>query len=385
MKYKEHFSAQMRTQMTDVWKEVFNLFTDLRDEKYAYVDEKGYEWHNIKLDEYRFINIVKTLYEKLNTPNSRCLVKDFHDQLSPASISKHRFCLEKDNQILCYTDSRITEYERNIIFGGLYYVLYKQQESLKEPNVVEKVKQIACKNGIPFLHYFYYFEEALLGKHTISSQPAEKPVGRSVKEYDQLLEICTQLENYKLWIEDTMATQGQYFPDHVKQELHDLKKCLDVCQKSLPLGGLKPQACGATIVVPKGTSPVHIKDYIQKQFSQIYNQYFSALISSSSLPKTNSQKSFRNIIQNVDPDKLLSILHQHIDGKGGKDVGIVIGAALYKYHYLTRYPTEMEFSQEFTDITSGWRAIQNAFKEPAENKKDAFSADIMSIELKIPE
>ena len=270
MNYKEHFSAQMRTQMTDVWKEVFNLFTDLRDEKYAYVDEKGYEWHNIKLDEYRFINIVKTLYEKLNTPNSRCLVKDFHDQLSPASISKHRFCLEKDNQILCYTDSRITEYERNIIFGGLYYVLYKQQESLKEPTVVEKVKQIACKKGIPFLHYFYYFEEALLGKHTISSQPAEKPVGRSVKEYDQLLEICTQLENYKLWIEDTLTTQSYYLPDHAKQELHDLRKCLDACQASLPLGGLKPQTCGETIVVPKGTSPKTIESFIKEKFAEIY-------------------------------------------------------------------------------------------------------------------
>lgn len=274
MRYKEHFSPQMRTQMTDVWKEVFNLFTDLRDEKYAHFDEEtGYEWHNIKLDEYRFINIVKTLYEKLNTPNSRCLVKEFHDQLSPAAISKHKFRLEQGNQILCYSDSRITEYERNIIFGGLYYVLYKQRESLKEPTVVEKVKQIVCRKGIPYLHYFYYFEEALVERPSISSQSAEKPVERSVKEYDQLFEICTQLENYKLWIEDTLSTQGQYFPDQVKQELHDLKQCLDVCQKSLPLGGLKPQVCGATIVVPKGTSPKTIEIFIKEKFAEIYAKW----------------------------------------------------------------------------------------------------------------
>lgn len=273
MTYKEHFSAQMRTQMKDVWKEVFNLFTDLRDEKYAYVDEKGYEWHNIKLDEYRFINIVRTIYEKLNTPNSRCLVKNFHDQLSPAAISKNRFRLEKSNQIICYADSRITEYERNIIFGGLYYVLYKQRESLQEPTVVEKVKEIGCRKGIPHLHYFYYFEEALLGKTSISSQPMEKSGGRSVEEYDKLLEICTQLENYKLWIEDTLVTQGQYFPDHVKQELHNLKQYLDVCQKSLPLGGLKPQACGETIIVPKGTSPDTITTFIKDEFPIIYTDW----------------------------------------------------------------------------------------------------------------
>lgn len=99
----------------------------------------------------------------------------------------------------------------------------------------------------------------------------------------------------------------------------------------------------------------------------------------------NSQKTFRSIIQNIDPDKLLPILHQHIDGKGGKDVGIVMGATLYKYHYITRYPTEAEFTQEFTDITTKWRAIKNAFKEPHENGRDAFSIDIRSIELKIIE
>lgn len=101
--------------------------------------------------------------------------------------------------------------------------------------------------------------------------------------------------------------------------------------------------------------------------------------------KITNQKSFRSLIQNVDPDKLLPILHQLIDGKGGKDVGIIIGATLYKYHYLTRYPTEVEFTQEFTNITTQWRAIKNAFKEPHENGRDAFSIDIRSIELKIPE
>lgn len=101
--------------------------------------------------------------------------------------------------------------------------------------------------------------------------------------------------------------------------------------------------------------------------------------------KITSQKTFRSLIQNVDPDKLLPILHQHIDGKGGKDVGIIIGATLHKYHYITRYPTEAEFTQEFTDITTQWRAIQNAFEEPNENGRDAFSLNIRSIELILPE
>ena len=270
MLYKKYFDPKDRTQMTGVWKDVFNLFTDLRDESYEHIDGEEQAWHDIKLNEYRFINIVRTIYEKLNTPNSRCLVKDYHHQLSRAEISKDGFREEQGNQIIRYCNSHITEYERNIIFGGLYYVLYKQRESLVEPEVVEKVKQIACANRIPSLHYFYYFEAALVGRPIISSDPVQTSGGRSVEEYDKAFENSCKIENYKLWIESILETQRQYLPEDIQQALHDLRKCLEVCQKSLPLGGLKPQACGETILVPKGTSPDTIADFIKEEFPTIY-------------------------------------------------------------------------------------------------------------------
>lgn len=383
MTYKEYFSPQKRTQITGVWKDVFDLFTNLRDNTSARIDEQGYEWHDIKLDIYRFINIVRTMYEKLNTPNSKCLVKEFHDQLSRAAISRDRFCLKKGNQIICCNNSHITEYERNIIFGGLYYVLYKQQASFVERGLAEKVKAVACKERIPHLHYFYYFENALSNSPK-QFAPIETNKGRTVAEYDKMFEQSIQIENYKKWLQQSLDANREYFHENAIKEYDQIRNSLDACQKSLPTNGVKPQTCGATIEVPKETTPNHIKDYIQKHFSDIYNQYFS-VPNLLTLPKNRSQKSFRNIIQNVNPDKLLRVLHQHIDGKGGKDVGIVIGAAFYKYHYLTRYPTETEFTQEFTNITTQWRAIQNAFKEPTANGNDAFSIDINSIELKIIE
>lgn len=98
----------------------------------------------------------------------------------------------------------------------------------------------------------------------------------------------------------------------------------------------------------------------------------------------NPQKSgFETIIQNVDASRLLSVLHTMIDGKGGRDVGLVLGAALWKYHYLTRIPTESQFMTEFPTVTTKWRAIKNQISTPLPNGQDAFSQSIRNIEINI--
>lgn len=74
-------------------------------------------------------------------------------------------------------------------------------------------------------------------------------------------------------------------------------------------------------------------------------------------PKKGKQKSFRDIIQYYDPERLLERLHQLIDGKRGADVGSVLLKALEK-NYLTRRPTQKEFESEFKLIGT-WGAISN--------------------------
>lgn len=275
MRYKIHFIEQQLSQMTDVWKEVFNLFIDLRDESYAHIDESGQEWYCIKLDEFVFINIVKTIYDRLNTPNSRSLVKKEFDALSPASISRDYFQIIKGNEITKIINSHITEYERNILFGGVYYVLSKQKKSLAEPSVVEKVKQIICYKGNPSVHYFLYFEEALYGK-PLPIAPVITYRGRTVEEYNANLEKSKRIEMYKKWIDGILNIDSLLHPEAIK-ELQRLKECLSACQASLPLHGVKPQDCGEKIESPIGISPDDIKSFIKEEFADLYDEYFPSL------------------------------------------------------------------------------------------------------------
>lgn len=87
------------------------------------------------------------------------------------------------------------------------------------------------------------------------------------------------------------------------------------------------------------------------------------------------EKSFRDIIQYEDPDKLLARLHHLIDGKGGADVGAVIMNAKYINGFLSRYPTKAEFKSEF-DLIGSWSAIHNYF-EQSSNTALAKAGDII--------
>ena len=76
-------------------------------------------------------------------------------------------------------------------------------------------------------------------------------------------------------------------------------------------------------------------------------------------------KSFRDIIQYPDKDKLLERLHELIDGKGGADVGAVLLNAYSIKPYLTGKPTQAEFKSEF-ELRGTWQAISNYMNENSE-------------------
>ena len=62
-------------------------------------------------------------------------------------------------------------------------------------------------------------------------------------------------------------------------------------------------------------------------------------------------------------------LHRRIDGSKGKDVGVVLAAATYKYKVLSRTPTETEFRKEFSNIQEcSWRSISTWLRKPVTEK-----------------
>ena len=71
--------------------------------------------------------------------------------------------------------------------------------------------------------------------------------------------------------------------------------------------------------------------------------------------KPKAKKNFADIIQYPNKDELLRRLHFLIDGKGGKDVGLVLCRAI-SLNYLTRKPTQSEYESEFRLIGT-WLAI----------------------------
>lgn len=276
---KEHFTPRNCAQMGDVWYDVFNHFVDLQDNSHPYIDENGNEWFYVKFDKYLFINIVKTLYEKLNTHNSRHLVKELHDQLRPSVIQKERFCIAKVDKLQCNTDSHITEYERNIIFGALYYVLYRQQDVLVEPSVVEKVKQHALYPNNPYPHYVDYFIDKLSEEpqiHEYEQSTEDSSIPNNEDNYSELekADMNIEIEKYMEWIGSILDQQIQNLQNRDLIELNRIQTCLEECKKTLKIG-VDPRKCGIEIDIPKNTSPDTIKTYIKERFLDIYTIYFS--------------------------------------------------------------------------------------------------------------
>ena len=83
---------------------------------------------------------------------------------------------------------------------------------------------------------------------------------------------------------------------------------------------------------------------------------------------TNSHDFLKLIIAD-DPNLVLRELHRRIDGRKGKDIGVVLGAAAYKYKVLSRTPHKNEFEIEFPNIQKcSWRSISEWLKKPLTEK-----------------
>lgn len=79
----------------------------------------------------------------------------------------------------------------------------------------------------------------------------------------------------------------------------------------------------------------------------------------------NGCEKMADLLIGIDKEKFLSILHEHIDGKGGKMVAVILQKA-FNEKKLLHFPSEALFMKEF-DITTTWEAVRKHL-DSTENK-----------------
>lgn len=96
----------------------------------------------------------------------------------------------------------------------------------------------------------------------------------------------------------------------------------------------------------------------------------------------HNRRAFESLIVSPNKDAVMQELHRRIDGSKGKEIGIVLAAAAYKYHVLSCTPTETEFREEFPNIQKcSWRSISEWLKKV--NRTEDLRPDILTVELEL--
>lgn len=74
--------------------------------------------------------------------------------------------------------------------------------------------------------------------------------------------------------------------------------------------------------------------------------------------KSSKEKHFKDLMQCEDKENILSRLHSHIDGQGGKAVALILLKAKDE-KLISKLPSEKEFYSEFKETEGKWRSISH--------------------------
>ena len=80
-----------------------------------------------------------------------------------------------------------------------------------------------------------------------------------------------------------------------------------------------------------------------------------------------------------DKESVMARLHELLDGKGGKQVALILAAAMYKYHYIISMPTEKQYTSTFR-LTGSWKAVSSYIKAHT-TSNGVFNESIDHIEI----
>ena len=123
------------------------------------------------------------------------------------------------------------------------------------------------------------------------------------------------------------------------------------------------------------------------QMGKYFLEYIKVMHCKAEQPKTIIQmdnakdQSFSKILQcpKVERQRVISRLHELLDGKGGMHVALVLAAAKHKYHYLIAYPTEKQYRSEFS-LRGTWRGVTSYLKSHTTSTGE-FTESIEHIEI----
>ena len=112
----------------------------------------------------------------------------------------------------------------------------------------------------------------------------------------------------------------------------------------------------------------HMKDQDVQRFEEtLFNGYDDLLEQwdNESQPTKSASdiQSFDSLLQCSadDKDRVISRLHELLDGKGGQQVALILAAVMYKYHYIISMPTERQYASEF-QLKGVWRSVTDYLK-----------------------
>lgn len=120
----------------------------------------------------------------------------------------------------------------------------------------------------------------------------------------------------------------------------------------------------------------YISEWLADGETSVNNGEEELNIKQADVKKTANRRNrtFADLIQYEDKEKLLKRLHHLIDGHSGAEVGAVLLRAYSIDHYLTRCPTRAEYESEF-ELIGGWDAIRNFISR--NNSKSSRANDVI--------
>jgi hypothetical protein len=186
-------------------------------------------------------------------------------------------------------------------------------------------------------------------------------------------DICMALESYEQQTKDILfhaEISGTDYMDVGDSEV--LKHFTDIAVKNKGRKDYLTEDEAAECVLRLHNILEWCND-MNKSFMEKWQAAYKYATNKKSNSGNGSKRTFRDIIQYENKDKLLKRLHSLIDGKGGADVGAILYKA-YIDNYIYKKPSQKEFESEF-ELIGSWQGISN-YMIPSNNLKDARSSDI---------
>lgn len=226
------------------------------------------------------------------------------------------------------------EFERILIWGGLYVLIRKNHKLFPEGS--DKICQtmLTCVTHNPYKEdYFDPFLHEIL-----QEEIPECRINQDLTDEEQVEELVELTTEEKLamcfTVDGVLDQAANYFYDQ-PNFVETLKTLLR-----------------QTVNEQSGGDP-HVQNLLQAKL-----KILSAKAKNKRQERQRrSTPKFLHLVLHPEPKKFLERLHQLIDGKSGAAVGAVLLRAQQK-GYLSDVPTKMEFESEFT-LIGKWNAIQN--------------------------